>query len=104
MREYVKVIEEQKELYGYNLLGLFGFLLNKPIKRKNAFFCSEFVSSVLKECDSLEFEKSTSLIAPSDLQNATNFQLVYEGKLKDYHNKDVCKELGVPAQLIPVGM
>lgn len=104
MREYVKQIEEQKELYGYNFLGLFGFLLNRPIKRKNAFFCSEFVSSVLKECDSLKFEKPTSLIAPCDLQNATNFQLVYEGKLKDYHNKDVFKELGVQLGLIPVGM
>lgn len=104
MESYVKNMEEHKELYGYNFLGLFGFLLNKPIKRKNVFFCSQFVASVLKECDSLKFEKPTSLIAPSDFQNVTNFKLVYEGKLKDYPNKDVVKELGAPPQLIPVGM
>ena len=40
MNGYIKEIEAQKGEYRYNLLGLLGFLLNKPIKRKKAFFCS----------------------------------------------------------------
>ncbi|MFD1850787.1 hypothetical protein [Oceanobacillus bengalensis] len=104
MRRYVMGMEENKESYRYNFLGLFGFLLNKPIKRKNAFFCSEFVASVLKESNRIHFEKSTALIAPNDFEDITNFQFVYEGKVKAYHNKDVSEEMAVPTHFIPVGM
>lgn len=104
MKCYIKGIEEDKESYRYNFLGLFGFLLNKPINRKKAFFCSQFVASVLKECNNINFKKPLSLIAPDDLQKVSQFHLVYEGKLKDYLNSEVCGEMGVPAQFIPVGM
>lgn len=101
---YIKGIEEEKESYRYNFLGLFGFLLNKPINRKKAFFCSQFVASVLRECSTINFEKPLSLIAPNDFQEISQFQFVYEGKLEDYLNSDTCGEMRVPAQFIPVGM
>ena len=53
MNHYIKEIETQKEEYRYNLLGLFGFIFNKPIKRKKAFWCSQFVATVLKECETI---------------------------------------------------
>ena len=37
MNRYIKEIEAQKGQYHYNLLGLLGFLLNKPIKEKKHF-------------------------------------------------------------------
>lgn len=81
---YINRIKEHKEDYRYNLLGLFGFLLNRPIKRKHAYFCSQFVASVLKEGNIIQFEKPLSLIAPSDFQEQPSFQLIYEGKLRSY--------------------
>src|SRR3954453_12785465 len=48
MYQYIQEIAAQKEYYRYNFIGLFGVPFNKPIKRKNAFFCSQFVASVLK--------------------------------------------------------
>lgn len=87
MRDYIRHIEEQKHLYRYNFLGLFAILFNKPLNRKNAFFCSQFVASVLKECDRLDVQKPLSLITPHDLQTAGGFQLVYQGKFRQYHKQ-----------------
>lgn len=85
MHDYIQKLEEQKQLYRYNFLGLFGVLFNKPFNRKHAFFCSQFVASVLHECDILDFQKPLSLVTPHDLLEAGNFQLVYQGKVGAYH-------------------
>lgn len=84
MKIYIKEMEEQKESYRYNFIGLFGFLFNKPTKRDKALFCSQFVASVLKGCNIIDFKKPLSLIAPYDLQEMPQLTPVYQGKLKDY--------------------
>lgn len=84
MREYVQEMAKRKNQYHYNFLGLFGFIINKPINRKNHFFCSQFVASVLAEGHVFMFPKPLALIAPSDFRKLVNFQLVYQGKLLDY--------------------
>ncbi|MFB3161619.1 hypothetical protein ABLO26_09615 [Neobacillus sp. 179-J 1A1 HS] len=88
MNQVLKEFVLQKKDYRYNFLGLFGVMLNKPIKRKNAFFCSQFVAFLLKESNIIGFDKPLSLITPHDLQNTSRFQFVYEGKLKDYISED----------------
>ncbi len=88
IRDYLLEIEAQKKHYRYNFIGLFGVMFNRPIKRNNAFFCSQFVASVLKEGNIIHFDKPLSLIAPSDFQKVTKFQLMYEGKLRDYYNEN----------------
>ena len=100
MNHYIKEIETQKEEYRYNLLGLFGFIFNKPIKRKKAFFCSQFVATVLKECNIIDFGKSPSLVAPNDLQKVLKFKFVYEGELKAYQNKGIDENVHVPSYFI----
>jgi len=102
MRRYIQRIEAQKEVYRYNFLGLFAFIFKKPVKREKAFFCSQFVATVLKECN-IDFEKPPALMTPSDLQNVSKFLLVYEGKLMAYHNKDEA-EVRVPVHFTPVEM
>ena len=44
----VRQIEDDKQAYKYNFIGLFGVLLNRKINRNKAFFCSEFVATILK--------------------------------------------------------
>jgi len=100
MRRYIKRIEAQKEVYRYNFLGLFAFIFKKPMKREKAFFCSQFVATVLRECN-IDFVKPPALITPNDLQNVTKFQQVYEGKLMAYHNKDG-EEVCLPFHFNPV--
>ncbi len=104
MRNYIKQMDEQKDIYRYNFLGLFGFLLHKPLRKENSYFCSEFVATVLSVCIGVRFHKPAALIAPSDLQEIPNIQLVYEGKLKDYQHNGVTVAQTNPSHLVPVGM
>lgn len=84
MKHYIKSIEAEKESYRYNLIGLFGVLFNKPIKRKRAFFCSQFTANVLNQCHQITFEKDLALITPYDLTTIEGMTMEYEGKLRQY--------------------
>lgn len=84
MQQVIKNIEKNQHHYTYNLLGLLGFVLNKPITKEHAYFCSEFVATVLKEGGILNMQKSPSLIAPHDFQSMSSLQLEYQGKIADY--------------------
>jgi hypothetical protein len=104
MYQYIQEIASEKEKYHYNFIGLFGVLFQKPIKRKNAFFCSQFVASVLKESKVIDFEdEELSLVKPSDLTHLANFELVFEGGLNDYQGI-IDEEIQVPCQLVPIKM
>ncbi|MDG5789894.1 hypothetical protein QA612_20775 [Evansella sp. AB-P1] len=87
MMTYMRKIEEQKERYRYNLLGLFAIAVNKQIDRKYAFFCSQFIATVLQECEVIEFNKPLSHVAPYDLVEGTNFQLEYQGTLANFYKE-----------------
>jgi hypothetical protein len=102
MHQYIQEIAVKKEHYRYNFIGLFGVLFKKPIKRKNAFFCSQFVASVLKESNVIDFEKDLSLVEPSDLPHSANFQLIFEGRIKDYQNKDIHERVQFPYTTVPI--
>ncbi|WP_099156676.1 hypothetical protein [Virgibacillus ndiopensis] len=84
MNEFIQKVEENAHLYRYNLMGLFAIILNKQLIRENAFFCSQFVATVLTESETIKFSKPPSLMTPHDLQKSPDFQLVYNGKLEDY--------------------
>jgi hypothetical protein len=88
MQKFIQDIAAKKEEYRYNFIGLFGVLFQKPIKRKNAFFCSQFVASVLRESQIIDLEeRDLSLVKPYDLLYSANFQLVFEGRINDYQSK-----------------
>ncbi|MFB4475119.1 hypothetical protein ACDI16_19745, partial [Oceanobacillus caeni] len=101
MKRYIQEIEGHKEYYRYNFLGLFGFICKNPIEREKALFCSQFVASVLKECNIIDFEKPLSLIAPDEFQEVTELQLVYKGNLRAYASKEEGNKLPIPVQYIP---
>lgn len=69
--------------YGYNLIGLFGFIINKPIKRKDKFFCSQFVAHILRTADIYTINVP-ELSTPKDFIESRNIEIIYEGPLKDY--------------------
>lgn len=88
----VKQIEAEKDLYKYNLLGLFAILLNINLKRKNAFFCSQFVATILNEKKHI-IDKSPNMVTPQNLLALNSLQLVYKGKLHlySYQTKDIVR-------------
>jgi len=80
MQTKVRQIEEKKELYKYNFLGLIAIMLKYNLKRKNAFFCSQFVATILNEKKGI-LEKSPSQCTPQDLLAVNKLELVYKGNL-----------------------
>ncbi|NGP45071.1 hypothetical protein G4V62_08905 [Bacillaceae bacterium SIJ1] len=76
--------EQNKELYRYNLIGLFGIMLDLPLAMKNAYFCSQFVAELLKKSEVPLWDVKTSLVVPNDFLQHPDLQLVYEGKLHEY--------------------
>lgn len=84
MLRFIKGIEERKELYRYNFLGLLAIPLNKTINREYAYFCSQFVASVLQEGQVIPFNKHPSHMTPHDLLQADSFQLIYQGTAEDF--------------------
>ncbi|SEN66283.1 hypothetical protein SAMN04487786_0011 [Paenisporosarcina quisquiliarum] len=100
MYQYVQEISAKRKYYRYNFIGLFGVMFKKPINRKNAFFCSQFVASVLKESQIIGFEIDHSLVEPYDLPHSANFQLIYEGRLSDYKDSIMNKKVHVPYPIV----
>lgn len=94
VERFIKRMELQQDKYHYNFIGLFGFLFNKPIERKNAFFCSQFVATVLKEGNVVDIKKQPGLISPGDIQECVELGLVYEGALRGYHRNEETERFG----------
>ncbi|WP_181917184.1 hypothetical protein [Virgibacillus dokdonensis] len=82
--QHIKRIEREKDRYRYNFIGLIGILLQIEINRKCAFFCSQFVATVLKDVDRFQFNKPTCFVTPEDIRNHEGMQLIYKGRLGDY--------------------
>ncbi|WP_449538923.1 hypothetical protein [Ferdinandcohnia sp. Marseille-Q9671] len=84
MREFVQYFEKHKCDYKYNFIGLFGVLVNKKIIRKKAFFCSEFVATILNRGGINITCKHPSLVKPIDLVDCKDLVLLYEGTLHSF--------------------
>lgn len=84
MKKRVVEFERNQQQYKYNFIGLFGFIFNKGIERKHAFFCSQFVTTILQNGDVRPVDKPASLTSPQDLASSSTFKKIYEGKLYSY--------------------
>ena len=85
MNSKLRDMEENKENYRYNLIGLIAVALNLEMTRKNAFFCSHFVAAILEESGvDIQNQKPLSLVTPHDIKESASLELVYEGKLSAF--------------------
>ncbi len=84
MLKKVQEMEAKKELYRYNLIGVFALAAKMKVKRKNAYFCSQFVAALLQEAEIYIANKPLFFITPHDIQSDSRLQLEYEGDLKNY--------------------
>ena len=84
LKKELRKFKINKDKYGYNLLGLFGVILNIPIERRYNYFCSQFVANLLNNSGIYLFDKPPALVSPRDFRKCKELSLVYEGKLKRY--------------------
>lgn len=89
LRAVLKEFEKNKSDYHYNLLGLITAWAKIPWNRKYAFFCSEFVSTVLIESEILNGNLIPSITSPHDILDNLNLELIFEGTMWQYKLLDL---------------
>lgn len=86
--EYRKIIQilnkfqKKQHRLKYNFFGLLSPILGIPIRPKNAYFCSQFVSKVLVDSGTLSLDKEPIYVTPGELEHSLNANVLYEGNLK----------------------
>lgn len=68
-------------------------MFNKQLSRKNTFFCSQFVATVLQRCEIVKFNKPPALVMPHDLMENEDFIVVFQGSLKEYFLTIECRAI-----------
>ena len=81
----IESFKMNKEKYQYNLIGFLSFLLNKPIKRTDKYFCSQFVQEILTRSEIKLIDKDPSLTKPGDFAKIDETNEIFCGMLKDYN-------------------
>jgi len=84
MRRRIEEMKKKQDCYKYHLLGLIGVLIRRRIPRENAYFCSQFVASVLEDGGCRPLDKPTYFTKPEDFELAFSSQLVYRGTVSGY--------------------
>lgn len=85
IEEIINQINENKEMYKFNIIGLFAVAIHKKITFKKSFYCAEFVKYIL---DQAKIDLSLpDMIKPEDFKYIDSMRLVYKGKLKEYNNE-----------------
>lgn len=101
IRTIIQSFEKNKDYYSYNLIGLLGVLLQIPIAKKNAYFCSQFVAEVFQKSGLDFWNIPPALVTPNHFFSHLDFELIYAGKLYDYpllehsrlHRKSITQEI-----------
>lgn len=66
----------------YSRLGVvMGLVLRIPFRKKNHYFCSQFVAEVLNHCRAMRLKKDSTLYLPKDFSRSQELNLVFRGDL-----------------------
>lgn len=83
MKQLTQYMHGNRNQYKYNFLGLFGVVMQKELRRERAFFCSQFVATILK-IGGLPINHNPALMTPHCLAQLPFLEPVYYGRLSDY--------------------
>jgi hypothetical protein len=84
MRRRIHQIELNKDHYKYNFIGLFAVAMNKSFNRNHAYFCSQFVATIVNESGIQMFSIPPNLVQPHHFTQVTCLKPVFEGELQSY--------------------
>ncbi len=90
IKKTILEMEKQSKIYKFNYIGLFAVGLHMKIRRKNGFYCAEFVKYLLEKSDVCE--KLPAIIRPEDFKYIDNLKLEYIGKLREYNYANLVKD------------
>lgn len=87
LQQLVEEFRQKKGRLKYNFLGLFGVLVNHPVKRKNYYFCSQFVAQILIDSKVYNCGKDPGLMRTIDFFMMGNKDVLWEGSISDFLNQ-----------------
>ncbi len=80
----IAFFQENRKRFSFNITGLVLAKLSIPFSRKNSYFCSQFVASVLEYANIHKFSKDIRLVTPTDMIDMLEHNVVYVGGIKEY--------------------
>ena len=80
----IDFFEENKSMYRYNFIGLLALLTPYEIASEHAYFCSEFVATLLEQSKITSLETEAHFVTPKDLLNLVEGTKVFEGTMVNY--------------------
>lgn len=83
-QKVIAYFNNNKQKYRFNFIGLACVSIHKKIKRKNTFYCAEFVRHILKVSGVTEVNELPEIIRPEDFKKLNGIMLEYKGLLRKY--------------------
>lgn len=84
IKEEIREMYIRRNRYRYNYEGLFLAAIGVDLRRKRAFYCSQFVRNVLVENQAIEAGALPKVTTPKDFLTLSKAKVVYEGLLRAY--------------------
>lgn len=82
LQDNISYFKKNHKKFKFNIMGLYLVPFNIHLKRKSAFYCAEFVKSML---DTANIDNNLpDVVKPLDFLNINDIEIIYEGKLSDY--------------------
>lgn len=82
VRDNIIQIQEEKELYKFNMLGLLAVGFHKKIKKEHSFYCAEFIKYVMENAGIKT--KLPEIVKPEHFKNIEGLEEIYSGLLRKY--------------------
>lgn len=86
LEDIILVFSNDRKKYKFNIIGLIYARFNKQCKRKNKFYCSQFVREVIEQAE-INMENIEEVIKPEDFRKIRTLNLEYKGLLNTYNLK-----------------
>lgn len=88
--DFVEDMCSHRKKYHYNYFGLIFASLHIVVRRRNRYYCSEFVRDILRKFNIEGSYEMNSIVLPIDFLNLPFANIIYEGKLRDYSAEIHC--------------
>lgn len=81
---HLEAMYQERQRYHYNYLGLMLAMFHLAYRKKNSYYCSEFVRDVLVQYDVTRPEAFGKIVKPMELLELSGSREIYRGILAEY--------------------
>ncbi len=89
----LKWFEGNRKNFKYNFLGLFTAFFGTEWERRDRYFCSQFVATLLELAEIGIFDKHPSVIRPHDFTELETTKFISAGKIKKFDKSEITEKI-----------